>query len=118
MLHFDLSTETDGGRTLVVFRGDLDIQVAGRAAEAVEKAEAEGPELLVFDLSGLSFMDSSGMAVVAAAHARAVEVGRRFVIVNPKGGVRKAFEVSGLDQAIETVDDVGSVYPGASSAAS
>jgi len=51
------------------------------------------------------------MAVVAAAHARAIEAERRFVIVNPKGGVRRAFEVSGLDQAIETVDEVSSVYP-------
>jgi anti-anti-sigma factor len=111
VLNFDVSTETDGGSALVTFTGDLDIQVAKQAAEAVEGVEANRPELLVIDLSGLSFMDSSGMAVVAAAHARAIEEGRRFVIVNPKGGVRRAFEVSGLDQSIETADEASSVYP-------
>ena len=112
MLNFDVSTETDGSSALVTFTGDLDIQVAKQAAEAVERVEAEGPpELLVVDLSGLTFMDSSGMAVVAAAHARALEDGRRFVIVSPKGGVWRAFEVSGLDQSIETVAEAGSVYP-------
>jgi len=112
VLNFDVATAKDGEKALVTFTGDLDIQVARQAAEAVERVEAEGPpELLVIDLSGLSFMDSSGMAVVAAAHARAIEAERRFVIVNPKGGVRRAFEVSGLDQAIESVDEVSSVYP-------
>ena len=112
MLNFDVATAKDGESALVTFTGDLDIQVAKVAAEAVERVEAEGPpELLVIDLSGLSFMDSSGMAVIAAAHARALEEGRRFVIVNPKGGVRRAFEVSGLDKAIETVDEVSRVYP-------
>ena len=111
MLNFDVATESAGRRALVTFTGDLDIQVAGRAAEAVEGVEADGPELLVIDLSGLSFMDSSGMAVIAAAHARALEEGRQLVIVNPKGGVRRAFEVSGLDKSIETVDEVSRVYP-------
>ena len=111
MLNFDISTESEGDSALVRFTGDLDIQVAERAAEAVERVEASKPTLLVIDLSGLSFMDSSGMAVVAAAHARALEVDRRFVIVNPRAGVRRAFEVSGLDQAVETVDELASVYP-------
>ena len=111
MLNFDVAIETDGSSALVTLTGDLDIQVAKQAAEAVERVEVDEPELLVIDLSGLSFMDSSGMAVVAAAHARALEEGRRFVIVNPKAGVRRAFEVSGLDQAVETVDELASVYP-------
>ena len=111
MLNFDVSTETEGPSALVSLTGDLDIQVAERAAAAIEEVEAGGPDLLVVDLSRLSFMDSSGMAVVAAAHARAIEAGRRFVIVNPKGGVRRAFEVSGLDKALEGVDELASVYP-------
>ena len=112
MLNFDVATAKDGEKALVTFTGDLDIQVARQAAEAVERVEAEGPpELLVIDLSGLSFMDSSGMAVIAAVHARALEEGRQLVIVNPKGGVRRAFEVSGLDKSIETVDEVSRVYP-------
>ena len=111
MLNFDVKVESEGQSALVRLSGDLDIQVAERAAEAVEGVEAEQLKLLVIDLSGLSFMDSSGMAVVAAAHARALDAERRLVIVNPRGGVRRAFEVSGLDQSIETVDEVESVYP-------
>ena len=118
MLNFDVSTEREGDSALVRLTGDLDIQVAEQAATAVEEAEAGAPKLLVIDLSGLSFMDSSGMAVIAAAHARALDAGRRFVIVNPRGGVRRAFEVSGLDQSIETVDELAGVYPPGSSGAS
>jgi anti-anti-sigma factor len=66
--------------------------------------------LLVLDLSGLSFMDSSGMGVVAAAHARAVEAGRRFVVVGPPFSVRRAFEISNLHEVITIVADLESAY--------
>ena len=111
MLNFEVTTERDGSSALVRFKGDLDIQVAERAARTVEEVEADEPSLLVFDLSGLSFLDSSGMAVIAAAYARSVDDGRRFVIVNPRGFVRRAFEVSGLDQSMEAVDALADVYP-------
>jgi stage II sporulation protein AA (anti-sigma F factor antagonist) len=111
VLNFDLSTETEGKSVLVTVRGDLDVQVAGRVAEEIARLEESHPELLVLDLSGLSFLDSSGMGVIAAAHGRAVETGRRFYVVNPPPGVRRAFELSTLDQVIDVVDDLASVYP-------
>jgi anti-sigma B factor antagonist len=111
MLNFDLETETSGSSALVRIRGDLDLQVAERATEAITRVESDGPELLVIDLSRLTFMDSSGMAVIAAAHIRAGEAGRRFVIVRPPAGVRQAFDLTRLDEVIEITDDLAGVYP-------
>jgi anti-anti-sigma factor len=111
VLNFDLSTESEGDSALVTVRGDLDIQVAERVAQALLELESRRPEVLVLDLSGLSFLDSSGMGVIAAAQGRAAEAGRRLVVVRPPAGVRSAFELSGLDDVIEMADDVGSVYP-------
>src|SRR5689334_15542841 len=70
-LNFDLQTETEGTSALVKIRGDLDLQVVEEVTEALAGIEAGEPQLLVIDLSGLSFMDSSGMGVVAAASIRA-----------------------------------------------
>ncbi len=111
MLNFDVQTRTEGTSTLVTVGGDLDLQVAARVADEIAQAEAGQPDLLVLDLSGLSFMDSAGMGVVAAAHARAVDVGRRFVVVRPPYSVRRAFELSNFNEMLEIVEDVESVFP-------
>jgi anti-sigma B factor antagonist len=106
LLNFDLQTETEGSSALVRIRGDLDLQVVDRVADALARIESDEPELLVIDLSRLSFMDSTGMGVIAAAHVRALDTGRRFVIVSPPAGVRQAFEISGLNEVITVVDDL------------
>ena len=111
MLNFELETETKGSSALVKVRGDLDLQVVERLIEQLTRIESEEPDLLVIDLSDLSFMDSSGMASIAAASIRARETGRRFAIVVPPRGVRQAFELTKLDEVITTTDDLASVYP-------
>jgi len=111
MLNFDLETETEGSSVLVRIRGDLDLQVVDRVTEALRTVESDNPELLVVDLSRVTFMDSTGMGVIAAAHVRAIEVGRRFAVVRPPAGVRQAFERTRLDEVITITDDLTSVYP-------
>jgi anti-anti-sigma factor len=109
MLNFDVESRVEGDRAIVTVRGDLDLQVAERVVAELAKVEEGAPALLVIDLSGLSFMDSSGMGVIAAAQARAVEAGRRIVLVRPPYSVRRAFEVSGFDVVITVVDDLGAI---------
>jgi anti-anti-sigma factor len=111
MLNFDLETETEGSSALLRIRGDLDLQVVDQVTEALTQIEAAGPELLVIDVSRLTFMDSTGMAAIAAAHIRALEAGRRFAIVRPPAGVRQAFDRTRLDEVITITDDLAGVYP-------
>ena len=66
---------------VVVLHGDLDIASADRASVAIEDAERERPEVLVLDLSGLSFFDSTGLRLVIKAASRANNEGRRLVVV-------------------------------------
>jgi anti-anti-sigma factor len=111
MLNFDLETETEGGSALIRIRGDLDLQVVEQVTDALTRIESGEPELLVIDLSRVTFMDSTGMGAVAAAHIRAGEAGRRFAIVRPPAGVRQAFERTRLDEVITMTDDLADVYP-------
>jgi anti-anti-sigma factor len=109
VLNFDVESRAEGDRAIVAVRGDFDLQVAERVVAELAKVEERAPALLVVDLSGLSFMDSSGMGVIAAAQARAVEAGRRIVFVRPPYTVRRAFELSGFDDVITVVDDLDAI---------
>jgi stage II sporulation protein AA (anti-sigma F factor antagonist) len=108
VLNFEVESRIESDRAIVAVRGDFDLQVAERVVAELTKVEKSAPALLVVDLSGLSFMDSSGMGVVAAAHARAVEAGRRIVFVRPPYTVRRAFELSGFGEVIAVVNDLDS----------
>ena len=69
------------GASVVALQGDLDLASADRASVAIEEAERERPGVLVLDLSGLSFFDSTGLRLVIKAASRAKNEGRRIVVV-------------------------------------
>ncbi len=110
VLNFDMETRPVEGGVLWELRGDLDIQTVELARAQLDAIEAEPPPLLIIDLHGLSFMDSTGLGLVAAAHTRATEQRRRCVVVRPRAPVDKAFSLTGLADVFETVRSVDEIY--------
>lgn len=103
MLNFDMETKPLDGGVVWTLCGDLDIQTVRLARTELDVIEAQRPTLLVIDLSGLSFMDSTGLGLVAAAHTLAGEQERRCVVVRPREPVDMAFTLTGLADVFETI---------------
>jgi len=103
---FSISAEDRDGRVHIALGGELDIATAPELEQLVNERIDAGDEVVV-DLRPLEFMDSSGIRVLVAAHARAGRVGTRLVVVRPPAGsaVAKIVEVSGLDGELNLVDD-------------
>src|ERR671933_2920158 len=103
---FAISEYEREGRAHVTLRGELDLATAPELEGLVNERLDSGQEVVV-DLRGLEFMDSSGIPVLVAAHARAARTGARLVVVRPAHGtaVAKIVEVSGLDGELNIVDD-------------
>jgi anti-sigma B factor antagonist len=106
VLNFNLRTERRGDSVVVGLDGDVDIQVADRLRADLAEIESAQPRVLVLDLSKTTFLDSAGMALIAAAHGRAQDEGRRLVVVRPRLGVDQAFKVSGVEDVFEMADDI------------
>jgi anti-anti-sigma factor len=99
------ATEIDG-RAHLTLRGELDLATAPELEQVlIERIDA--CQDVVVDLRGLEFMDSSGIRVLVAAHARAGRAGTRVFIVRPETGsaVGKIVEVAGLDRELNILDD-------------
>ena len=62
----DVTTEADDV-VLITVTGDIDIATVERIRSAVARATALHAKGLVLDLSGVKFMDSSGIAVLIEA---------------------------------------------------
>src|SRR6478672_11611736 len=59
----------------VVLTGELDISTYEDARQQLEEAERAEPALLVVDLAGLRFVDSTGVRLILAADERARQAG-------------------------------------------
>ena len=104
MRSFNVETIEAENATHVKLTGDLDLSTAKRAEEAIEAAERSGSSMVVVDLRGLSFMDSTGLRVIVSADKRARRSNKRVVIVQGPAAVRRVFEITRLDERLDIVD--------------
>jgi anti-sigma B factor antagonist len=89
---------------LIRVDGDVDLASAPALEDALEKA---GEDPVRVDLSGVTFMDSSGLRVLLAASKRAKERGHHLTLASPAGPVRRLLEITGLDKELAVSDDQG-----------
>jgi anti-anti-sigma factor len=94
-----------GGQVTVSLKGELDLSSVGKVEEELARVEADGPAVLVLDLSQLSFLDSTGLRAVVTADERARTNGRRLVIVRGPDPVQRVFAITRLEDRLEMVDD-------------
>lgn len=80
------------GTQVVVLSGELDSSNAASLQEQVASIPSQPPRRLIFDLTGLRFMDSAGIAVLIGAVAKASSVSLR----NPSPIIRRVLEATGL----------------------
>ena len=65
---------------------------------------------LWFDLSEVTFLDSSGMHALVAARDNAKARGARFVVICPYGPVLRVLQIAGLDRGLLIYPDRASVH--------
>jgi anti-sigma B factor antagonist len=82
----------DAGTTIVRVGGDLDIASVPGVESQLEPILAAGPARLAFDLSSVSFMDSSGIAMLLRVAARVTNIEIR----EPSSSVQLILSATGL----------------------
>ena len=88
---------TDG--YLVVVDGELDLSTAPKLA-AILGQFANGTVRV--DLTGVRFMDSTGLKTLLVAHRRLRRAGRSMILCGPIDAIiQRTFEITGLDDVLE-----------------
>ena len=96
------STETlDDGTHVVYAHGEIDSSSAPVLQRALLAAPAAGHERVVLDLSGVSFLDSSGVGAVMAGYAEAQERRARFAVVCTDNHAAQRIRIMGLDNLLD-----------------
>jgi anti-anti-sigma factor len=92
--------------------GELDIAAAPEVDEELAALERSRPDLIVLDLRGLTFLDSTGLRALLGADARAREEGRRVVLIQGPEPVQRVLSITGLDDRLDIVTDEAELAPG------
>lgn len=94
------------GRTLIAsLTGELDHHAAKDVKDTVENYIKNQDVInLVFDLSKLTFMDSSGIGVIIGRYKLINSIGGKVIIVSVSSSVDRLLTMSGIKRIIQIVN--------------
>lgn len=102
----DVSTRKSDGATVVVVSGELDVFTAPDFETALQELISAGDSSLVLDLTGVDFLDSTGLGVMVKALKWAREAGGGLRVVATQERIVKVFRITGLDDVMGLSDRV------------
>jgi anti-sigma B factor antagonist len=88
--------------------GEIDLHVSPEVAASLRTIIEKKPKQLVVDLSKVTYMDSSGLAVLIQAMQDVQGYGGKFALANVQPSVQHIFEIARLDQVFQISPDVDS----------
>jgi len=88
--------------------GEIDLHVSPRVSISLAQMTQKKIDPLVVDLTRVSYIDSSGLAVLIEAMQRVEEYGGKFALTGLQENVRSIFEIARLDQVFRLFPDVDS----------
>jgi anti-anti-sigma factor len=96
----ELSTRSayDESTFVIALYGELDLSNATTVERLLSHAQATDVEEIVLDLSGLHFIDSTGIRLVCVAHQGDVE--RRLRVIPGPENVHRVFTLCGVDETL------------------
>ena len=94
------------GREVLPLEGEIDLHVSPRIAASLRELIAKKPAQLLVDLSRVTYVDSSGLAVFIEAMQSVEQYGGKFGIVGMQETVSSIFEIARLDQVFRIFPDL------------
>ena len=92
----------ENGRLTVALTGEIDHHCAKAYIQAIgAKIESYTPELCILDFSEVSFVDSSGIAVVINALRSMTQIEGKLLLTGILPQPMRVFRASGIDKIVE-----------------
>ena len=100
----------DSKTVIVKINEEIDHHVCEKIKNKIDLAiDFRRAKLLVFDFSGVSFMDSSGIGLIMGRYRAISKNGGQAVVVNLKPSVRRILQMAGIFKILNEADSIDSV---------
>ncbi|MFH8469184.1 STAS domain-containing protein [Streptomyces sp. NPDC017991] len=104
-----ISTRDTATGPVLEITGDLDYETAPELRGAVKDLTLAAGQLLVLDLAGLDFCDSSGISALLSARSLAIGQGGHIALAAVPANTARILGVVGLDQVFTIHPDAATV---------
>ena len=89
---------------IIRIRGEIDLRSSPELRATLSELVPNQPERLILDLSGVSYMDSSGVGTIVELKRRIDRAGGRVILFGLQPRVRSVFEITRLDKFFTITD--------------
>ncbi len=96
---------TEPSPNVVPLEGEIDLHVSPQIGAQLAALIKQKPPKVVVDLSKVTYIDSSGLAVLIEAMQNVGGYGGSFALTGLQAGVRPIFEIARLDQVFRIFPD-------------
>ena len=104
-MHF--TSYLENGRLTVALTGEIDHHCAKHYIQAISaKIEAYTPEICILDFGEVTFIDSSGIAVVINALRAMAQIEGKLILSGMVSQPMRVFRASGIDKIVEIKEAV------------
>jgi anti-sigma B factor antagonist len=107
----DINVKREGKRSVVEVTGDIDLYTSPKLRQTVlELFRQRGQETVIVDLSGVQYVDSSGIASLVEGLQEAKKIDARFVLAGLNEAPRHVLELTRLLAVFEIADSAEEVH--------
>ena len=100
----EMKYKAENRQLTITLTGELDHHAAKGLMESIDRCMGQNlPAKTLLDLGGLSFMDSSGIAVVLRAKRRMEALSGELVVVNIPRQAARVLETAGLNRYVDLI---------------
>jgi anti-sigma B factor antagonist len=107
---FSVEVNLDERATVVTVTGELDLATSPELEAELERTTT-GPDLVILDLRGVSFMDSTGLSLLVKAQRRAQDAQQQLAVVKGGAQVQRLLKLTGVADRLTLVDAPEQVLP-------
>ena len=100
----EINTKVEGRTLTIRLQGELDHHGAREMMDGMDRLiEQNLPAKTILDLEGLTFMDSSGIAVILRAKQRMEALSGNLIVVNIPRQAARVLETAGLGRYVKLI---------------
>ena len=99
-----LTSEREGVVHSICLFGELDLATADTVQDELTHVEASNADSIIIDLSGLTFIDSTGIRLLYSAAARSRADCDRLTLLRGGAAVQRALQLTALEDRLPFAD--------------
>ena len=108
-----MATASQPQTGILALEGEIDLHRSPQVRETLEPLVSQKVARILLDFSQVSYIDSSGLALMIETLQRIQGYGGKFAMFGLRAGVRSIFEIARLDQIFSIFPDEAAALAGA-----